>query len=170
MAPGWYFSVVRICLWRGIKLARMMFTYERVSHMLINYCIFTRQFEVVQLKRKKCIRPVKINLSSAEARRHSELFQCALFYELHYSHVYGFILKLRSPSHWKPLYLFRTFSAWRKKSFIICRITPSTHAHKCKCLAHTYFVCYYPMNDPFIYLNVFSLCHWLWNHLLLWAA
>lgn len=78
---------------------------------------------------KKCIRPVKINLSSAAAKWLSELFQCALVYELHYSHVYGFILKLRSPSHWKPLYLFRTFSARRKKSFIISRITPSTHTH-----------------------------------------
>lgn len=50
MAPAWYFSVVLICWWRRIKFARMMFTYERVSHMLIKYWIFIRQFKVEQLK------------------------------------------------------------------------------------------------------------------------
>lgn len=130
--------IVTVIIYNSCKsLALCNMKYEKFSKWH-NSVVRTWKKKPITLAKSSLRKPVKINLSSAEARLLSELFQCALVYELHYSHVYGFILKLRSPSHWKPLYLFRTFSAWGKESFISCRITTSTHKYMLVPCTHTF--------------------------------
>lgn len=138
----------------------MMFTYERVSHMLIKYCIFIRQFKVEQLKsfygkkmhqtsedqsKQRCSQMAFRTLSMCSSLW-TTLFTCLWF---HSEASLSITLKA-------TVFVSHFFSTEKEVIHHFQDNSIHTHTHKCKCLAYTVhilFVTIQWMSHPFSWMS-----------------